>query len=140
MKLPKEIWVLGIRLTIGWFDEDVWINGAVGYSAPEEGWIKLSPNLDERFLRGVLLHEIVHAIDRVLFTKDNSMVIRIKDELKADFALEEEQVLAFSQILFSVLADPRNREAVDWMFGESFWRKLWKKWMFLACRLTSRRK
>ena len=113
---PTSIRVCGQLFRIGY--EMDWTNHALGFVNLNEGLIELNPELPDDQARETLLHEVIHAVDK-LSMSGMVMSSLYRDDKKGDkmFRLEEWAVVGISCGLWMTLADPRNREAVDWMLN-----------------------
>lgn len=113
MILPPEIWVAGMRFLVevrpSTFTFGTW--GYVKIDAPAT--IMVSGGLDEQLQRETLLHEILHAIDKIGLDSENHLTKALMRETYP--RLQEVQVVVFSRMLWATLTDPRNSMAVAWM-------------------------
>jgi hypothetical protein len=111
--LPKEIWIAGMQFLLKSVKSSS-VFGTWGYVVLEEpATVMLNEVLDPQLQRETLLHEIIHAIDKLSLDPENCMTMALN---RPEYPrLMEVQVTVFSRMLWMTMTDPRNKEAMDWM-------------------------
>lgn len=115
LEVPREIWIAGTRFAISLEKSDA-VFGTWGYVTMDSPCtVMIRHNLDPQIRRETLLHETIHALDKLGVDFDNSIVRALKG---AEYPrLMENHVTVFSRLLWATLSDPRNRETVAWMLS-----------------------
>lgn len=116
MNIPKVIWICGMRYDIR-KNSNAHGFGCWGSINFPECYIELNPQTAMDFLREILLHEILHGIDRSLVDGDGLVQAMRRAKSENGLRLHEHETLALSRGIWLTLTDPRNREAVDWILG-----------------------
>lgn len=113
--MPTEIYICGQRHTISVDAERV--SFAWGH-LDREAHIAINAGLVIGLQRETLLHEVVHGVD--VLTCDRRLTVDLKERDEhawaTQFRLTEPTTVAFSRGLWMTLTDPRNADAVAWIF------------------------
>ena len=128
--IPSFIYICGLRFEIR-LKAVGFCHGSLGFTSAKDAWIELNTKecQSEDYLREVLLHEIIHGIDRLSLEPGITEALRRLPTATSNTRLHEPEVLVFSRGLWITLTDPRNIEAIKWIFD---WRNCQTGFIFLG--------